>query len=72
VILFPVPIFFPFHKEESHVKILDIPGHKIQRVAEQIPHASPFMRHHLNKESFLKNFILSRPFYQRVSILHHV
>jgi len=58
--------FLPFHKEESHVKDLHIPACKIQRIVEQILHTLPFMRHDLNKESFLRNFILSHPICQRV------
>jgi len=67
-----VTIFFPFHKEESHVKILNIPACKIQRIVKQILHTWPFMCHHLNKESFLRNFILSCPFSQCVSIFHSI
>jgi len=69
IILFLVTNFFPSHKEESHLKNLNVPARKIQRMFEQIPHTLPFTRHHPNKKSFLRNFILSRPFYQHVSIL---
>jgi len=62
--------FFPFHKEENHVKDLNIPTCKIPRIVlvEQIVHTLPFMWHHLNKKSFLRSrdLILSCPFCQCV------
>jgi len=58
--------FFPFHKEENHVTDLNIPTCKIPRIVEQIVHTLPFMWDHPNKESFLRDLILSRPFCQHV------